>query len=360
MARYPDIKRATWGNPWKRTACVVTAEDGTFGVGITTHGGPVEQIINGHFAPALVGQDCMATEKVLGRHAADLGAVRQRRPGQLRHQRRRQRALGPEGEAARPPGLRAAGRPAEGEHPLLRQQHRPLVRRRARPSSGSWRSGFKAVKLFLTWGPEDGIEGIRKSEELVARTREQVGPDVELMVDAWMSLNVEYIVRLMDALRPYRVKWLEDYLLPEDTDSYIKVRQRLPGVTLASGEHWYTIHPFALAASQGLVDILQPDIAWVGGMTASVRICHIAEAHGLTVIGHAGMNYPYGPAPGAGDAGPSRWASAPRAWRRPACRWRRLIALPGTVAIKNGHVRPTDAPGFGLEITKEWLESHAV
>ena len=71
--------------------------------------------------------------------------------------------------------------------------------------------GFKAVKLFLTWGPEDGIEGIRKSEELVAKTREQIGPDVELMVDAWMSLNVEYIVRLMDALRPYRVKWLEDY-----------------------------------------------------------------------------------------------------------------------------------------------------
>ena len=58
-------------------------------------------------------------------------AVRHGRAGQLRDQRGRQRALGPEGQAARPPGLRAAGRPAEGEHPLLRQQHRPLVRRRA-------------------------------------------------------------------------------------------------------------------------------------------------------------------------------------------------------------------------------------
>src|SRR3954466_1933613 len=63
MARYPEIKRAQWGNTWKRTACVVTAEDGTFGLGITTHGGPVEQIINGHFARALVGQDTMATER---------------------------------------------------------------------------------------------------------------------------------------------------------------------------------------------------------------------------------------------------------------------------------------------------------
>ena len=36
------------------------------------------------------------------------------------------------------------------------------------------------------------------------------------------------------------------------------------------------------------------------------------------------------------------------------------IALPGTVAIKNGRVRPTDAPGFGIEVTTEWLESHSV
>ncbi|MDQ3701994.1 MAG: L-rhamnonate dehydratase, partial [Chloroflexota bacterium] len=219
--------------------------------------------------------------------------------------------------------------------------------------------GFKAVKLFLRHGPEAGIEGLRQSEALVARTREQIGPDVELMVDAWMSLNVEYVVRLMEALRPYRVKWLEDYLLPEDTEGYMKVRQRLPGATLATGEHWYTIHPFALAASQGLVDILQPDVAWVGGITASVRICHLAEAHGLTVIGHAGMNYPYGQhlalAMPAIPLGERSEGVAP-----PGVPLEELIALPGTVPVRNGRVRPTDAPGFGIEVTREWLESRTV
>ena len=180
------------------------------------------------------------------------------------------------------------------------------------------------------------------------------------MVDAWMSLNVEYVVRLMEALRPYRVKWLEDYLLPEDMDSYIKVRQRLPGATLATGEHWYTIHPFALAASQGLVDILQPDVAWVGGITASVRICHIAEAHGLTVIGHAGMNYPYGQHLALAMPVDPHGASAPRAWPRRACRWRRWSPCRARCPIKNGRVRPTDAPGFGLEVTREWLEARTV
>ena len=98
--------------------------------------------------------------------------------------------------------------------------------------------GFKAVKLFARHGPESDLEGIRKTEELVARTREQIGDDVELMLDAWMSFNVEYVVRLVEALKPYRLIWLEDYLLPEDMDSYIKVRQRVPDQILATGEHW--------------------------------------------------------------------------------------------------------------------------
>ena len=84
-------------------------------------------------------------------------------------------------------------------------------------------------------GPESGIEGINRTEELVAKTREQIGDDVELMLDAWMSLNVEYTVRLVETLKPYRLKWLEDYVLPEDMESYAKVRQRVPGANSRNG-----------------------------------------------------------------------------------------------------------------------------
>lgn len=219
--------------------------------------------------------------------------------------------------------------------------------------------GFKAVKLFARYGPESGIEGIRKTEDLVARTREQIGDDVELMLDAWMSLNVEYVVRLVEALKPYRLKWLEDYLLPEDMDSYFKVRQRVPNQILATGEHWYTIHPFALAAGQGLVDILQPDVQWVGGITALVRICHIAEAHGLTVVSHAGMNYPYGQH--ISYAMPViQWGERSEGVSPPGVPLEEKVVLPGTPVIKDGYLTPSDAPGFGIEVTKDWLESKTV
>jgi L-rhamnonate dehydratase len=219
--------------------------------------------------------------------------------------------------------------------------------------------GFKAVKVFLRHGPESGLEGLRRDEELVARARAQVGDDVELMVDGWMSLDVEYAVRLAEALRPYRVKWLEDALLPEDMDGYARLRRRVPGATLATGEHWYTIHPFAQAASRGLVDILQPDALWVGGITASVRICHLAEAYGLTAIGHAGMNYPYGQH--LAMAMPAiPWGERSEGVAPPGVPLEEMVALPGTVPIRGGCVRPTDAPGFGIEVTKEWLERAAV
>jgi L-rhamnonate dehydratase len=358
MQRYPEFRRADWSARWKRVAVVVTAEDGTFGVGFTIHGGPVCEIVNGHFRQLLVGQDCEATEKlwdVMRRASAPYGTA-----GLASY------AISAvdialwdlKGKLMRRPVYELLGGPQKESIPCYASNTDLSY---GTEESIAWflELGFKAVKVFLREGPESGIAGIRRSEELVAKTREQVGPDVELAVDAWISLNVEYAVRLGEALRPYRIKWLEDYLLPEDMEGYARVRQRLPGMVLASGEHWYTLHPFAQAAGQGLVDIMQPDLSWVGGISAGVRICHLAEAHGVSVITHGGMNYPWGQhlslAMPAVPMGERSEGAAP-----PGVPLEEMVLLPGTVPIQNGRVRPTDAPGLGLEITREWLESRTV
>ena len=114
------------------------------------------------------------------------------------------------------------------------------------------------------------------------------------MLDCWMAFDVEFTVRMAERLKPYRLKWIEDYLIPEDIDGFAEVRRRLPWQTLATGEHWYTPHVFSHAASKRLVDIFQPDINWSGGVTGLAKICALAEAAGIPVIPHAGMNYPFG------------------------------------------------------------------
>ena len=359
MARYEgEFPDRSWSEPWDRAACVVTAEDGTWGVGFSPMSGPVLSIINDHFAPLLRGQSAMSTEKnwdLMRRASSPYGAY-----GLSSYAISAvDNALWDlKGKLLGLPVYELLGGPVKDKI-FCYASNTTLTYGTENYIEWFMELGFKAVKLFVRHGPEDGIEGLNKNEELVAGVREQVGPDVEIAVDSWMSLNTEYIVRLVEALKPYRIKWLEDYLLPEDLDSYMKVRQRVPGQTLATGEHWYTIHPFAFAAGQGLVDILQPDISWVGGVTASVRICHIAEAHGVTVIGHGGMNTPYGQH--LAYAMPViPWGERSEGVAPPGVPLEEMVILPGTPVIKNGYLTPSDAPGFGLEFTKDWLEERSV
>ena len=337
---------------------MVTAEDGTWGLGLTLHSGPVASLINDHLGPVLTGQNCMATEKlwdVMRRVTSPYGS-----PGVASY------AVSAVDNALWDLKGKLLGVPV---YELLGGPQKDRIFCYASNTDISYGTensiewflelGFKAVKLFVRHGPDEGLEGLRRNEELVARTREQIGDDVELMVDSWMSLNVEYTVRLAEALKPYRIKWLEDYMMPDDMESYFKVRQRIPGQILATGEHWYMPQPFAFAASHGLVDIFQPDVSWAGGISACVRICHLAEAHGLTVITHGGMNYPYGQH--LAYAMPAiSWGERSEGVSPPGVPLEEMAVLPGTQTIKDGYVKPSDAPGFGIEATKEWLESVSV
>tara|TARA_B100000686_G_C16801326_1_gene986240 strand:- start:60 stop:1193 length:1134 start_codon:yes stop_codon:yes gene_type:complete len=359
MDRYNyDKNSKSWTANWDRVACLVTAEDGTWGLGITLHSGPVCSIINDHFSQLLIGENPMATEKLwdmMRRASSPYGTA-----GITSY------AISAvdnaiwdlKGKLIGKPVYELLGGPVKNDifcyasNTLLKYKTSDYI---------DWflELGFKAVKVFLRHGPDEGISGLNKNIEIVAKTREQIGPDIELAVDSWMSSNIEYAVRLSEGLKPFKIKWLEDYMLPEDMDSYSKIRQRIPGQILATGEHWYNIHPFSDAAGRGLVDILQPDVQWVGGITASVRICHIAEAHGLTVIGHGGMNYPYGQHL-AYSMPVIPWGERSEGVSPPGVPLEEMVVLPGTSVIKNGKVRPSDAPGFGIEVTQQWLEERAL
>jgi L-rhamnonate dehydratase len=333
------------GFDWPRVACLITAEDGTQGFGMTIHSGPVIPLINDHFAPGLLGQNCMATEKLwdmMVRMAAPYGA------GGLTSY-----AISAidvalwdlKGQLLQRPVYELLGGP---------QKERIFVYATGFDTEWYMELGFKATKLFTPWGPADGPDGLHQTEELVARTREIIGDDKELALDCWLAMDEEYVVRLAERLRPYRLKWIEDYVPADHWEAYAAIRQRLPWQTLASGEHWYLPTAFAQAANRRLVDIFQPDVLWVGGITAAVKICHIAEAAGIAVIPHASMNYPFGQH--LAYAMPAVvWGERSESVSPPGIPLAEMSRLPGTPPVIDGYVVPSDAPGFGLEITEAWL-----
>ena len=350
-ARYPigNGQRSAVAPPWKLVACVAEAEDGTFGLGMTSLSGAVIPIINDHYAPHLVGGPVMATEKhfdLMTRMSAHYGA--QGVPSY---------AISAVDLALWDLKGKLLGRPV---YELIGGPQKSRISCYATGFDVEWylSLGFRAVKLPLPFGPADGLAGLIEVERMVREARIAAGDSVDLMLDCWMALDVEYTVRMAERLAQYDLKWIEDYLLPEDIDGFAEVRRRLPGAGLATGEHWYLPAPFSVAANRRLVDFLQPDVRWAGGITAVVQICHIAGAAGIQVMPHGGMNDPYGqhlvfamPAATWGE----KAGGLPRGVPLSA-----MVALPGTAVVDDGYLVPSDAPGFGIDVDREWLDRVAL
>ena len=145
--------------------------------------------------------------------------------------------------------------------------------------------GYGATKWFFRHGPTDGVEGINKNVELVETLRDAVGPDVDLMLDCWMSWDVPYTVAMADRLAVYHPRWLEEPVLPDKIAQYAEIRRR-SAVPISGGEHEYTRWGIKALLDAGAVDVLQPDIYWAGGISEMLKICALASAYDIPVIPH--------------------------------------------------------------------------
>ncbi len=330
-----------WGDLWVR----VRAEDGTSGLGATQFAGPVAALVRDHLGPSLIGEDCLATERL-----ADL-VFRLTKP------------YGSAGIAACAASAidlalwdlrgRIAGEPV---YRLLGGTRR-RVPCYATTNDVDWavELGFDAVKVTLGFGPEAGPEGLERNEAFIAECRETIGERRELFIDCWMSLDVEYAVRLAERLRPYRPGWLEECLLPEDLDGHVALRRRLPAQTLAAGEHWYSPHAFQWAAARRVVDVLQPDIQWCGGLSALTRVAAIADSTGLALLPHLAGTTAFGQHASAGIATIHR--AEYRIGSDPGVPLERIARAPGAVLPVEGEIGASEAPGFGIDIPEEHLSA---
>ena len=153
--------------------------------------------------------------------------------------------------------------------------------------------GFVGAKLPLPHGPADGRDGLLRNVEMVARAREAVGPDFDLMLDCYMALTVPYTIELARAVEPYRVRWIEEALPPDDYDGYAALRRAISSTQLTTGEHEYTRYGFRELLARGCADVLQPDILWCGGITEARRITAMAAAHDVAVVPHGSSVFSY-------------------------------------------------------------------
>jgi L-rhamnonate dehydratase len=64
-------------------------------------------------------------------------------------------------------------------------------------------------------------------------------------------------------------------------------------VMTTTGEHEYTRYGFRKLIADRAVDILQPDITWLGGLTEAKRVVAMAAAYDIPIIPHGSSVYSY-------------------------------------------------------------------
>ena len=210
---------------------------------------------------------------------------------------------------------------------LLRQTDENLAR------------GFRAIKMKV------GRPSLSDDVERVRAMRRHLGPDFPLMVDANMRWSVDEAIRAARALVELHPVWLEEPIIPDDVPGHARI-VREGGLPIAAGENLHTLYEFRQLIAAGGVTFPEPDVTNCGGVTAFMKVCHLAEAFNLPVTSH-----------GAHDLTVHLLAAAPNRSYLEAHGFGldRFIAQP--LRIKDGLAIAPDRLGHGIEFDWKALDA---
>ncbi|WP_439539109.1 L-rhamnonate dehydratase [Sphingomonas sp.] len=289
MARYPEYRqsRQSFGINVLGTLVVeLEAEDGTIGFAVTTGGEPAAFIVEKHLSRFLIGRSPADYEKIwdqmyfstqyYGRKGLVVNAISGvdlaiwDLLGKLR------------GE----PVYHMLGGAVRDELQFYATGARPDLAKEM---------GFIGGKLPLHHGPAEGLEGLQKNIQNLADMRSKCGDDFWLMLDCWMSLDLDYATRLAQrAWDECGLKWIEEALSPDDYWGYAALKKNAPrGLLVTTGEHEATRWGFRMLMDMDCCDIIQPDVGWCGGVTELIKIANYADSRGVMMVPHGSSVYSY-------------------------------------------------------------------
>lgn len=226
------------------------------------------------------------------------------------------------------------------------------------------RMGFRAAKMevcvkgpYSHMGLQAGDETI---VEIVAACREAVGPDFVMMVDVcYCWSNAKEALRVLRRLERYDLFFLETPLQLDDLDGYAYLHDHSE-IRIAAGELQNTRFEFLELMDRGKVDVAQPDVGRVGGLTEARRVCELAADRGRLIVPHCwktGIGIAASAHLSAATAHcpyieflPARLSEAPLR-RELVCEDLQMI---------DGQVVLPQRPGLGIEINRDVLEKYCV
>lgn len=191
----------------------------------------------------------------------------------------------------------------------------------------------------------------------IAAAREAIGADRNLMVDANCALNPRVAMRYAEKLEPLDIRWFEEPVAPENIAGCAELASRTR-IAIAGFESETTAMTFARLMDAGAIQIAQPDVVQVGGLTefrkiaayAGLRSLHVTGKNYSTAVGQAATLAMIYAVP-HGDYFEDEADPLP---------WRNEIVSRPYLTLEDGLAAPTNEPGLGLAIDEEKLKQWMV
>jgi len=223
--------------------------------------------------------------------------------------------------------------------------------------------GFKAVKLHIGWMWPDPKNVL----DVVKRIREDIGYDLDLMVDAMQAWTprplYDYRAALAYArgLEKYEVLWLEEPLPHFNAMALSAKLCEAVDIPIAGGGAMFGYHTYKAVMENNALDIVQPDVMHAGGILEVRRIAFLAEAYGKQCIPHF-----WGPGLGLAATlqviGSTNIPWIEYCYHPPAFGYQtRDAMLVKPIRVdKDGYVEVPKKPGLGVELDEKFIEAHTL
>jgi len=215
--------------------------------------------------------------------------------------------------------------------------------------------GFKAFKVRLgqpVGHDRDAAPG--RSEALIPAVRKSVGKEVRLLADGNSCYTPPRAIEIGHLMEENEYFWFEEPCPYWELEWTAEVAAALR-MNVAGGEQDNDLAQWRRMIRMNVVDICQPDICYVGGITRAWRVAQMARKAGKLVVPHsshhslitlfslhfmaaipnAGPFVEYSIEPSANEGG---------SFYRPQ------------LVVRDGTVRMPEGPGWGVEINPDWLD----
>ena len=197
-----------------------------------------------------------------------------------------------------------------------------------------------------------------RTEAIVPEVRKGLGDDVALLVDANSGFSPARAIEVGKMLEQYGVEHFEEPCPYWELEQTRTVTQAL-SLDVTGGEQDCEIPTWRRMIGMRAVDIVQPDVCYLGGMVRTMEVARMAAAvgmpctphcanlsmvtlftmHLLRTIENAGKYLEFS------IEGPEYYP------------WQDGLFVESPFSVEDGHVEVTDKPGWGVDIDPIWLES---